>query len=1019
MEPLNSKNAFDPGTISPPLSIVLLGGFQIRYHNEVLNTISTTRLQSLLAYLALHKDSSVSRQSLAFLFWPDTSDAQARANLRNLLHKLRSSLPDVDKFLSIDQHTVQWQASSSFTLDVDQFLSFSRQSTSIPDLKQAVQIYTGDFLPDCYEDWAQTYRENLRQTYLSSLEKLLLLLGEDRNQREALEYAQILLRQEPTREETYRHLMDLYAQCGDRASVARIYNTCVTVLERELGLEPSPATQKAYENFISQATHWDLPLDSSPNSLEQHFLHNLPVSLTSFVGRSQEIEQINILLSTNRLVTLCGPGGIGKTRLALTAVRQLLSNYRDGVFMVDLASVNHPGMVTGAIADTLQANDEVRSAGLDGLINLLHGQNLLLLMDNCEHLTAEVGTIVIALLQACPGLRIVATSREALNVYGETVWQVPTLPVPTLSEQIDLQDLTVQTQTWLSNESVELFIERAKSALPTFKPDPKALLTIAGICRRLDGIPLAIEMAAARVKTLTVTQIAQRLDNTLELLKSPSNSMLPRHRTMQAVMDWSYNMLTSRERELFARLSVFTGHFSLQAVEKICQGKGISESEILELLASLVDKSLVGSLPMIPEARFRLHEITRQYGRQKLDAQRSLLHWQNLHLDYFVHLAEEAEPKLRASAQLEWLNRLDLEQENLRAALHLALQENGSSNDRYADQAARLAGALWVYWFIRGHFSEGRQMAEQALALLERTEKPSAALGKVLYTAASFALFQGDFARGRNLSQRSLAVSRQHGDAFGEVISYHHFGMIANAQSDLTKAGRYYRRGLKISKRVEDPWLIGVMLNGLGDIAFNSHHYDKALQYYREKLEIGRQTGDKFQTLYSLSNLVEMALEHDDLKQAAVLTEEELAVSRALGERRGVSFALKHLGCIALRQRDYERAGGYLKHGLQIVWGTRDRATVLEHLVHLVAYEVQVCRFEVAARLLAACEAALSDFPAGYRLPSQDLYEQLIVSIQEQLEKGVFTAAWTLGRLMSLEQAVSFALIDRSADAAS
>lgn len=1019
MKRLNSKNAFDPGTISPTLSIVLLGGFQMRYRNEVLKTINTNRLQSLLAYLALHKDSAISRQSLAFLFWPDTSEAQARANLRNLLHKLRAALSDADNFVFIDQHVVQWQPDSPFTLDVDQFLSFASQSTSVPDLKQAIQIYAGDFLPDCYEDWAQTVRENLRQTYLNSLEKLLLLLAKDRKRREALEYAQILLRQEPTREETYRHLMDLYAQCGDRASVARIYNTCVTVLERELGLEPSPATQKAYENFITQATHWDLPADSSPDSLEQHFLHNLPVSLTSFVGRSQEIEQINILLSTNRLVTLCGPGGIGKTRLALTAVRQLVSNYRDGIFMVDLASVDHPEMVTGAIADTLQANDEVRSAGLEGLINLLHNQNLLLLLDNCEHLTAEVGTIVIALLEACPQLRIVATSREALNVYGETVWQVPTLPVPALTEQIDLQDPAAQTQTWLSNESVELFIERAKSALPTFKPDSKALLTIAGICRHLDGIPLAIEMAAARVKTLTVNQIAQRLDNTLDLLKSPSNTALPRHRTMEAVMDWSYDMLTGRERELFARLSVFTGHFSLQAVEKICQGKGIGEVEILELLASLVDKSLVGSLSMSPEARFRLHEIARQYGHQKLEAQRSLVHWQNLHLDYFVHLAEEAEPKLRASEQLEWLNRLDLEQENMRAALHLALQQNGASNHRYADRAARLAGALWVYWFIRGHFSEGRQLAEQVLALLDRTTKPSSALAKVLYTAASFALFQGDFSRGKALTERSLAVSRERYDAFGEVISYHHCAMIANSEGDLSKGGRYYQRGLKISKRVKDPWLIGVMLNGLGNVAFSSHHYDSAFKYLQAKLEIGRHTGDKFQTLYSLISLVEMALEQGDIKQAAMLAEEELAVSKALGERRGLSSAMEHLGRIALQQGDYERAGGYLKHALQVVWGTRDRATVLEHMVHVVDYEMKMCRFEVAARLLAACEVALQSFPAGYRLTPQKLYERMIHDVREQLDSGVFTAAWTLGRLMSLEQAVSFALIDRAAGATS
>ncbi len=1019
MERLNSKNVLDPGTIPTDLSIRLLGGFRILYRNKALNTINTARLLSLLAYLDLHKESTVSRQSLAFMFWPDTSEAQARANLRNLLHKLRASLPEADKFLSIGQHTVQWQTSAFFTLDVDQFLSFASQSTAVPDLKRATQIYAGDFMPDCYEDWAQSIRENLRQTYLNTLEKLVLFLADARNQREALEYAQLLLRQEPTREGTYRHLMGLYAQSGDRASIARIYNTCVTVLQRELGLEPSPATRKAYENFLGQATHWDRPIEPSPVPLEQPLLNNLPHSLTSFVGRSQELEQVDILLSKHRLVSLCGPGGIGKTRLALAAVKPLAPEYRDGIFMVDLAAVNAPGLVTRAVADALQANDEVRSAGLDGLVNLLRDQNLLLLLDNCEHLTEEVGTVVSALLQACPSLRIVTTSREALNVYGETVWLVPALPVPLPSEYIDLQDLTAQTQAWQSNESVELFIERAKSTLPTFQPDARALLTIAGICRRLDGIPLAIEMAAARVKTLTVHQIAQRLDNTLELLRAPANSALPRHRTMEAVMDWSYEMLTSHERELFARLSVFTGHFSLQAVEQICQGKGIREGEILELLASLVDKSLVVSLSMEPEARFRLHEIARQYGHRKLEVQRQLTHWQNRHLDYFVYLAEQAEPKLRASEQLEWLSRLDLEQENLRAALQLALGENAAPKDRYADRAARLAGALWVYWFIRGHFSEGRHLAEQALALLDRTEKPSPGLVKVLYTAASFALFQGDFARGMTLSQQSLAVSRERQDAFGEVISYHHFAMIANAQGDRSKAGRYYRRGLKIANRVEDPWLIGVMLSSLGEIALFSHDYENTRMYSQKSVEIARQSGDKFQMLYALTNLTSLALQLGDLKQAGLLAEESLSLSRLIGERRGIGFALLNLGRIALQQKQYDRAGNYLRQSVQTIWRTRDRATTIDHMVYLVSCEMHEGRFEIAARLLAACEAALSGFPAGFRLANQDVFDQTVKDLRTCLDTGVFTAAWTLGRLMSLEQTVSFALIDRTADAVS
>jgi len=995
------------------LSIRLLGSFRLDYQGQALNTINTDRLQSLLAYLVLHRDAPVPRQHLAFLFWPDSSEAQARTNLRNLLHKLRAALPQADRYLAIDQQTMQWQTSAPFRLDVDEFVSLAGHSASIQDLKAALQMYGGDFMRDCYDDWVQGVRESLRQTYLATLETLLGLLAETKRFQEALQYGQILLRHEPTREETYRDLMRLHAQSGDRASVSRIYRTCVTVLERELGVEPSPATVQAYETFSAQATNWTFSPEPLDQAAREPLHHNLPVSLTSFIGRAQELEQVKALLTKQRLVTLSGPGGIGKTRLALAAARPMLSNYRDGIFLVDLASIAQPGMVTSAIADTLRATDQIRAAGLDGLINLLRDQHLLLVLDNCEHLTEEVGGISLALLQTCPELSVLATSREVLNVYGETVWQVPALPTPTAIEQIDLQDSTAETQGLQANESVELFIERAVSTLPTFQPAPATLPAIGEICRQLEGMPLAIELAAARVKTLTVHQIVQRLDNMLEFLKASPLTALPRHRTMAAVIDWSYDMLTVPERELFARLSVFSGDFSLQAAEQICQGEQFRDGQVLELLASLVDKSLVETLPTFPEARFRLHEIARQYARQKLDVQEQLFHWQNRHLHYFVRLAEGAEPKLRGAEQLEWLNRLDLEQENLRAALRLALEGHTNSNHPQAELAARLVGALWLFWFIRGHFSEGRHWAARALAALEAQDSTRAILGKVLYVAASFCYFQGDLSQANILSERSLDLCRVNTDVFGQVICCHHQGLVAAIRGESAQASQYFNQGLALATGLEDMWLMGVMRSDLGSLALISDDLDQASEQYRQALEIARQCGDKLTILYALTNMADIALQQGDLGQAAMLSEECLSVSRLIGERRGISFALHLLGRIAMQQKQFQLASEVFRESLQFIWSTRDRATVIEYLIDLADYEVQQERFEIAARLLAACEAALTGFPAGYRLPNQALFEKLAQNIQALLDSGIFTAAWTLGRLMSLEQAVGFALVHR------
>ena len=471
-------------------------------------------------------------------------------------------------------------------------------------------------------------------------------------------------------------------------------------------------------------------------------------------------------------------------------------------------------------------------------------------------------------------------------------------------------------------------------------------------------------------------------------------------------------MLTASECELFGRLSVFSGDFSLQAAEKICQGEGIPENQILEVLASLVDKSLVEPRPTDLEARFRLHEIARQYARQKLETQEHILHWQNRHLDYFVHLAEEAEPKLLGADQLEWLNRLELEQENLRAALRLCLQDDTTADPQSADLAARLAGALWLFWFIRGHFSEGRRWSEQALALLERAGNSSPALGKVLYTMASFCFFQGDYSHANILSQKSLSVCKASKDAFGQVVSHHHLASVAAKQGNLIQAAKYLNQGLKIATQLENMWLTTLMLEDLGALAVQSGDREAAWKQYQQALEIGSQLGDKFTILYCLTNLAELALQQQNLQQAAMLCEESLSLSRLIGEKRGISFALERLGQIAMQEGQHQRAGEYLKESLNVIRGTRDRENIIECLVNLADHEVQQGNLEIAARLLAACEAALTTFPAGYRLDNQAIFDQVVKDIRAHLNQGVFTAAWTLGRLMSLDQAVSFALID-------
>jgi predicted ATPase/DNA-binding SARP family transcriptional activator len=1000
----------------PLLEIQLLGNFRLTSQNRETRQDLTVRLKALLVYLLLHRDAPVPRHRLAFLFWPDTSEKQAHTNLRNLLHKLRAVLPGIDSYLSINQKTLHWKSSKHFTLDVENFSRLSSQVTSVDALKSAVQIYTGDLFPDIYDDWIHEPRERLRQIYLTVLENLIALLEKDKLLQEALHYAQILLRHDPIREQTYQHLMRLHALCGDQASVARTYKTCVTVLEQELDVTPGPATEEAYQKYVAQDFQLHSRTETTGILSEKHIPHNLPASLTRLIGRDKERTQVLDLLSKNRLVTLTGPGGIGKTRLALSVVRKMLSDYRDGVFLVDLAPVLDANAVPLAITDALQAGDEVRTAGLDGLKGFLSDQRLLLLLDNCEHLVVEVGLICQELLLACPQLTVLVTSREALKIYGETLFQVPALLTPVAVENPDPGHSAVLARAIRSNESVELFVERALSTLPTFKTDDDVLFLIGEVGRRLEGMPLAIEMAAARVKTLSVQQIVQRLNRATELLQHPASGSYHRHSTMEAAMQWSYSLLKPAERKLFARLGVFSGSFSLQAAEEICQGDGIHREEILDLMANLVDKSLVGTQPAYPEVRFRLHEIVRQYAYQKLVDANRLRYWKDRHLEHFVSLAERAEPHLRGREQVEWVNRLELEFQNMRGALRYAFEDElGSDNHlRNIESAARLAGALFVFWFIRGRFSEGRRWAEQVLVGIRESGRASPSLGKVLYTAGSFCFFQGDFAQAEELSLKSLRVCKADNDLFGVAISYHHLGIVSTDQGDLSRARKWLRDGLKVAELLGDAWLLSVFYADLAALARQDDNPASRLAWIKRSLDTARQSGNKFSLLYDLLILAEIALEQVDTKQATLLAEEGLSLSRELGERRGTSYALQNLGLIAMLEGAYKRANELLRESLHLIWSTRDRESIIESLIALAENSVREGNFNFAVRLLAACEVAKDRFPAGYLFYSQPKYDRLVEMLQNHLEEGAFTAAWTLGRLMSLEQAVSYALKEHS-----
>jgi non-specific serine/threonine protein kinase len=535
--------------------------------------------------------------------------------------------------------------------------------------------------------------------------------------------------------------------------------------------------------------------------------NNLPRQLTSFVGRERELAEVKRLLGEAPLLTLTGAGGAGKTRLALRVAAEASGDFADGVWLVELAPLANPTLVPQAVATALGVREAPGRALTDTLTEYLHTREILLVFDNCEHLVAAAAQLTETLLQACPRLRILATSREALGLAGELAWRVPSLTLPDPDRFAGAgpgaESILVEY------EAVRLFLDRATFALPSFALSDQNAPTIAQICRRLDGMPLAIELAAARVRALTVEQIAERLDDRFRLLTGGSRTSLPRQQTLRATVDWSYDLLSEAERVLLHHLSVFSGGWALEAAEAVCGGDAVPSSAVLDLLVQLVDRSLVLAEPQGVEERYRLLETVRQYAREKLLEAGEANGVRDRHRDYFLSLAEQADPELRGREQLTWLERLTREQDNLRAAIEWSLTRDP------AETALRLAGALGWFWDLRGHWSEGRAWVERCLELAtpndaqpDRTATQVApwVRGRIFLAAGILALVQTDFAAARPSLEEAIQLSRSAGDHWGVARALMSLAPVEAYQGRHGEAAAHLQEGLALFRAVGDKW---------------------------------------------------------------------------------------------------------------------------------------------------------------------------------------------------------------------
>ncbi|HEU5419800.1 MAG TPA: BTAD domain-containing putative transcriptional regulator [Streptosporangiaceae bacterium] len=1007
-----------------PVEVRLLGGFGLRVNGQDVPT-KTWRLRKarhVVALLALSPGHRRHRDDVIEALWPDRGIESGLNNLHQALHIARRGMAGPGgsgrSRIRVRDEWVALCPDEKLQVDVEEFEAAAAAADGSPDcgtIEKALTLYRGDLLPeDRYEEWALLRRDELRARRRRLLTRLAALHETAGNPQTAISVLGPLVAEDPADESAQQALIRAYALSGDRGAALRQHEQLVAALRDQLAVPPDAATDRLYADVVAgklsaggsaagraagnggtmerenAPRHHPGPARGRPGAG-----HNLPVSLSTFIGRDRALAELGALIGQHRLITLTGPGGCGKTRLAVEAARCALADFPDGAWLTELARVSDTGehAVGRALAVSLSLGERSGQSPLDAVIAEFADKRALLVIDNCEHLIDNSATAVAALLESCPKLVILATSREPLRVPGEVLWRVPSLEMPSQRRVPTLVELD-------ACESVRLFVERAMAAQPGFALDENNAAAVAEICSRLDGLPLAIELAAARVPTLGVDGIAERLDDRFRLLTGGSRTLLSRQRTLAATFDWSYELLSPAEQAAFRRLSVFAETFSLPAAGAVVDGDGASRDDMAFVLPDLVGRSMV-SIKREPAAvRYRLIETLREYGRTRLAEAGETESARRRHAAWYLTLAEEAAGHYADPGRRLWFERIAADQVDFRAAL-------SSLQDTDHERALRLAAALWPHWVLHGSFGEGIERLEAALAA---SDKPSAARVEALLGAFAikmrwtgvgeenpYAVQALDLARSigdplaiaragfftgvqswireqpgpaRSAFLTAAAVARTAGLVLAEASAAHALACVNWSQGRPALARQRLREALALARRgtvqadASSFWqlTIGALVTDwwMGEphlvleetyVPFQENRGPAAVAYIR-------------------ASMGSLARSEGDHGTARDLLAESLALFEDAGDEAGVALAFAGLGKVAIATREVARAREYLTRSLAIRRQLQDRRGIGLTLMSLGRLETGEDQLDEASEL---CTEAAASFRASGDRPAMIL----------------------------------------------
>lgn len=933
----------------------LFGHVRIEHDGDEIR-LPTRKAELLLAYLLLHPGAE-SRERAAALFWGDAPDASARASLRNTLSILRRAI--TPELLEADRNTVAITPGFPVWVDAVEFRTqaagFLDDPTRRPDGVR-LDLYEDDLLVDFYDDWVLAERDVLRALYLDTLLELAQQLRSRSDYEAAVRVARLAVDHDPANERAHQHLMFCHVALGNRHEALRQFAACESALREALDVEPSEATRRLYE-WIQEGPSERAPVEAS--------VTNLPVPVTSFIGREGDMNAVKGLLASERLVTLTGAGGSGKTRLAVQVATDLLDDVADGVWWVELASLTDGELLPSTVAKSLGVPEVQDEPIIDTLTRFVDARDLLLVLDNCEHLIGACARLTAHLLGRSPNLRVLATSREPLRVGGEHVRRVEGLSSPRPGRTPDVEEL-------LEHGSVRLFVGRSATFDPGFALSEHNAQHVARICARLEGMPLAIELTAARVRALSVEDIAARIDEGFELLGGVSDPAPHRHRTLRATVEWSHGLLRDDEATLFRRSSVFVGGWTLAAAESVCSGAGLEPTSVASLLAQLVDKSLVEVQTRRDQKRYRMLETIRAYSAERLAAAGEVVRMRDRHVEHFRGLVQDADPHvgyLLPDAEVDvWTRRIEADYENVRSAVEWIL-DHPEDADVTAEDGLRICADLHWYWFAGGRFAEGRSWLVRLLE--EAEDAPPQVRARGLVTAGYLACWQGDFAAGRPHLEEARELFARLEDGQGIAFALHGLGFIALGRGELGPSLRLFEESSGRAEEVADPWLVSLAQHFLGIVLTYMGEYERASSHFDRGTALLDELG---------------------------------------GHRQGSAFSLFHHARIARLTGDHASARSRLGRAMELFREANDLRGIGYVLAGSAVLAAAGDDLRRAARLFGATESIQAMLGSFLETPLQLEHEQHLATVRGELDDDLLATLLAEGRAMAIPEAIAYAL---------